>query len=102
MVLTPCIASILNVLSKSCMIYLLIRRNVTNSVLVFNSCMMMNYLFLIFRQGLNRLVAIALLFLREEDAFWCLVAIIEFIMPPEYYTNTLMSAQVDQVISDSI
>ncbi len=50
-----------------------------------------------FLQGLNRLAAIALLFLNEEDAFWCLVCIIEFIMPQEYYTTTLLAAQVDQV-----
>ena len=48
-------------------------------------------------QGLNRLAAIALLFLNEEDAFWCLVCIVEYIMPQEYYTTTLMAAQVDQV-----
>ena len=48
-------------------------------------------------KGLNRLVAIALLFLSELDAFWCLVAIIEHILPPEYFTNTLAAAQVDQV-----
>ena len=48
-------------------------------------------------QGLNRLAAIALLFLNEEDAFWCLVCIVEYIMPQDYYTTTLMAAQVDQV-----
>lgn len=48
-------------------------------------------------QGLNRLVAIALLFLSEEDAFWCLEAIIEHLMPKDYYTKTLASAQADQV-----
>uniref|UniRef100_UPI00398F6866 TBC1 domain family member 2A isoform X1 n=1 Tax=Pristiophorus japonicus TaxID=55135 RepID=UPI00398F6866 len=48
-------------------------------------------------QGLNRLVAIALLVLREEeDAFWCLVAIIDCIMPEDYYSNTLTGSQVDQ------
>ncbi|XP_025110931.1 TBC1 domain family member 2B-like isoform X2 [Pomacea canaliculata] len=47
-------------------------------------------------QGLNRLVAIALLFLSEEDAFWCLEAIIEHLMPKDYYTKTLASAQADQ------
>ncbi len=49
-------------------------------------------------QGLNRLVAIALLFLNEEDAFWCLVAITEHIMPPDYYSMTLLAAQTDQVL----
>ncbi|XP_045159661.2 TBC1 domain family member 2B-like isoform X2 [Mercenaria mercenaria] len=47
-------------------------------------------------QGLNRLAAIALLFLNEEDAFWCLVAIVDHILPPEYFSTTLMAAQADQ------
>lgn len=48
-------------------------------------------------QGLNRLAAIALLFLNEEDAFWCLVAIVDHILPAEYFSSTLMAAQADQV-----
>ncbi|CAB1337318.1 unnamed protein product [Coregonus sp. 'balchen'] len=48
-------------------------------------------------QGLNRLAAIALLVLEsEEDAFWCLVAVVEVIMPHDYYTKTLIASQVDQ------
>ncbi|XP_054706604.1 TBC1 domain family member 2B-like [Uloborus diversus] len=47
-------------------------------------------------QGLNRLVAIALLFMDEEDAFWCLIAITKYIMPEGYYTRTLIGSQVDQ------
>ncbi|XP_034872116.1 TBC1 domain family member 2A isoform X1 [Mirounga angustirostris] len=48
-------------------------------------------------QGLNRLAAIALLVLEEEEsAFWCLVAIVETIMPADYYSKTLTSSQVDQ------
>ncbi|CAH6790367.1 Tbc1d2 [Phodopus roborovskii] len=48
-------------------------------------------------QGLNRLAAIALLVLEdEESAFWCLVAIVETILPAEYYSKTLMASQVDQ------
>ncbi|XP_065062966.1 TBC1 domain family member 2B-like isoform X2 [Rhopilema esculentum] len=47
-------------------------------------------------QGLNRLGAIALLYLNEEDAFWCLVAIVEHLMPPDYYGSTLIGAQIDQ------
>lgn len=42
-----------------------------------------------------RLAAIALLVLEsEEDAFWCLVAVVEAIMPQDYYTKTLISSQV--------
>ncbi|XP_036407473.1 TBC1 domain family member 2A isoform X1 [Megalops cyprinoides] len=48
-------------------------------------------------QGLNRLAAIALLVLQnEEDAFWCLVAVVETIMPQDYYSKTLIASQVDQ------
>ncbi|MBN3284443.1 TBD2A protein, partial [Polyodon spathula] len=48
-------------------------------------------------QGLNRLAAIALLVLKdEEDAFWCLVAVVEIIMPQEYYSKTLIASQADQ------
>lgn len=45
-------------------------------------------------QGMNRLAAVALLVLPEEEAFWCLVAIVEKIMPKGYY-NDLWLAQVD-------
>ncbi|XP_032716576.1 TBC1 domain family member 2A isoform X3 [Lontra canadensis] len=53
-------------------------------------------------QGLNRLAAIALLVLEEEEsAFWCLVAIVETIMPADYYSKTLTSSQVDhRVLQD--
>nr|XP_006629824.2 PREDICTED: TBC1 domain family member 2A isoform X1 [Lepisosteus oculatus] len=48
-------------------------------------------------QGLNRLAAIALLVLEnEEDAFWCLVAIVDYIMPQDYYSKTLTASQADQ------
>ncbi|XP_054858212.1 TBC1 domain family member 2B [Eublepharis macularius] len=47
-------------------------------------------------QGLNRLVAIALLYLEQEDAFWCLVTIVEVFMAQDYYTKTLLGSQVDQ------
>ena len=60
--------------------------------------MILDFFFFAF-QGFNRLVAIALLFMAEEDAFWCLVYIIESLMPPEYYSRDkqLIGAQVDQV-----
>lgn len=41
-----------------------------------------------------RLVAIALLYLEQEDAFWCLVTIVEVFMPRDYYTKTLLGSQV--------
>ncbi|KAH9506526.1 TBC1 domain member 2A [Dermatophagoides farinae] len=49
-------------------------------------------------QGLNRLAAVALLFMPEEDAFWCLVAIVETIMPKDYYGRNLLGAHVDQYV----
>ncbi|OQV23249.1 TBC1 domain family member 2A [Hypsibius exemplaris] len=48
-------------------------------------------------QGMNRLVAVALLFLNEEDAFWCLVAIVEYLLPG-YFTINMIEAQTDQRI----
>ena len=53
-------------------------------------------------QGLNRIAAFALsvLGLKEEDSFWAVVAIVE-ILPPDYYSQTMIGAQVDQrVLSD--
>uniref|UniRef100_A0A3Q4AHX1 Rab-GAP TBC domain-containing protein n=1 Tax=Mola mola TaxID=94237 RepID=A0A3Q4AHX1_MOLML len=47
-------------------------------------------------QGLNRLAAIALLYLDQEDAFWSLIVIVEVFMPRDYYTKTLLGSQVDQ------
>ena len=47
-------------------------------------------------QGLNRLAAIALLFLGEEDSFWCLVAIVQCLLPEDYYSQTLLGSQTDQ------
>lgn len=44
-----------------------------------------------------RLAAIALLILQnEEDAFWCLVAVVETIMPQDYYTKSLVASQVSR------
>ncbi|XP_051935701.1 TBC1 domain family member 2A isoform X2 [Hippocampus zosterae] len=46
-------------------------------------------------QGLNRLAAIALVVLQsEEEAFWCLVAVVDAIMPEDYYRGNLLAAQV--------
>ncbi|KAG9510871.1 TBC1 domain family member 2A [Fragariocoptes setiger] len=53
-------------------------------------------------QGMNRIAAVALLSLPEEEAFWCLVAIIEYIMPQGYYSD-LWLAQIDSfVVSEFI
>ena len=48
-------------------------------------------------QGLNRLAAIALLFLDEEMAFWYLVTVVQHFMPDGYYGTQLLASQADQV-----
>ena len=53
-------------------------------------------------KGMNRVAAFALLFLKEEDAFWCLVAIIDFIMPQDYFSISMVAAQADQVTTISL
>lgn len=45
-------------------------------------------------QGMNRLAAMALLILPEEEAFWCLVTIVQCIMPKDYYLKPWL-AQID-------
>uniref|UniRef100_A0A3B4BK74 TBC1 domain family, member 2 n=1 Tax=Periophthalmus magnuspinnatus TaxID=409849 RepID=A0A3B4BK74_9GOBI len=50
-------------------------------------------------QGLNRIAALLLLVLgSEEDTFWGLKAVVENIMPPDYYTPSLVGSQVDQLV----
>lgn len=49
-------------------------------------------------QGLNRLAAIALLFLDEEMAFWYLVTVVEHFMPDGYYGSQLVASQADQLV----
>jgi len=49
-------------------------------------------------QGFNRIAAIALLFMNEEDAFWCFVYIVEQLLPEEYYSKQLIGVQVDQEV----
>ena len=53
-------------------------------------------------QGMNLLVAISLFHLDEESTFWCLVAILEKILPEDYYTHGLLASQADQVSKDSV
>ncbi|KAI1706937.1 rab-GTPase-TBC domain-containing protein [Ditylenchus destructor] len=49
-------------------------------------------------QGLNRLAAIGLLYLSESDAFWFLVACVEYLQPTDYYTPCLLGAVADQKV----
>ncbi|XP_028405007.1 TBC1 domain family member 2B-like isoform X2 [Dendronephthya gigantea] len=53
-------------------------------------------------QGLNRLAAIALLYLSEEESFWALVALVEYVMPQNYYNQTLLASQADQRVLKDI
>uniref|UniRef100_A0A158P800 Rab-GAP TBC domain-containing protein n=1 Tax=Angiostrongylus cantonensis TaxID=6313 RepID=A0A158P800_ANGCA len=48
-------------------------------------------------QGLNRIAAVALLYLEEEDAFWFLIAFTE-LQPSDYYASNLIGAVADQKV----
>ncbi|VDM55150.1 unnamed protein product [Angiostrongylus costaricensis] len=48
-------------------------------------------------QGLNRIAAVALLYLEEEDAFWFLIAFTE-LQPADYYASNLIGAVADQKV----
>jgi len=45
-------------------------------------------------QGLNFLAATFLLFMPEEEAFWCLCALIEDILGPGYFDEHMVPVQV--------
>jgi hypothetical protein len=49
-------------------------------------------------QSLNFIVGMMLLFLHEEDAFWLLVTVIETLLPPDYYTKSMVGAYTDQLV----
>ncbi|KAH3798475.1 hypothetical protein DPMN_152074 [Dreissena polymorpha] len=49
-------------------------------------------------QGMNFIVAMGLLILDPEDAFWLLVAIAESYFSPHYFDHSLIGAQADQQI----
>ncbi|KAK4473334.1 hypothetical protein MN116_004496 [Schistosoma mekongi] len=53
-------------------------------------------------QGMNFIAAVALLFLKKEDAFWCLIAILERFLPEKYFHSGLIDAQVDQLVLKEI
>ena len=54
--------------------------------------------FICISKGLNRLAAVALLYLDEEDAFWFMVACVEYHQPDGYYTSSLIGAVTDQKV----
>lgn len=50
-------------------------------------------------QGLNRIAALFLLVLdSEEESFWALKAVVENIMPEDYYSPSLIGSQADQLV----
>ncbi|XP_067140902.1 uncharacterized protein [Centruroides vittatus] len=49
-------------------------------------------------QGMNFLAGMSLLFLEPEDAFWCLVTIIERYFTANYFDQNLIGAQADQEV----
>lgn len=46
-------------------------------------------------QGMNFIAGIMLLFLGEESAFWLLCALLEYILPADYYAQDLSGCNVD-------
>eukprot|EP00741_Cyanophora_paradoxa_P023409 tig00021582_g22615.t1 len=47
-------------------------------------------------QGLNLIGGLLLLIMREEEAFWMLVRLVEGVMPARYYTSGMEDLQADQ------
>eukprot|EP00742_Colponemidia_sp_Colp-10_P009143 GILJ01009945.1.p2 GENE.GILJ01009945.1~~GILJ01009945.1.p2 ORF type:complete len:469 (+),score=63.12 GILJ01009945.1:2087-3493(+) len=47
-------------------------------------------------QSMNFIVGVLLLFMTEEEAFWTLIALIEHILPADYYHGSLVGAHTDQ------
>lgn len=43
-----------------------------------------------------QVVSCLLLFLEEEDALWMMCALIEDLLPPSYFSSTLLGVQTDQ------
>ena len=53
-------------------------------------------------QGMGMIVASLLLFLPEEEAFWCVASIVQELLPLSYYSNELWGAQADQAVLRSL
>jgi hypothetical protein len=43
-----------------------------------------------------------LIFMQEEDAFWLLVTVVEKLLPPDYYTRSMVGTYVDQFVLSHI
>lgn len=53
-------------------------------------------------QSLNFVVGMMLIFMQEEDAFWLLVTVVEKLLPPDYYTRSMVGTYVDQFVLSHI
>lgn len=49
-------------------------------------------------QSMNFIVALLLLYMNEEEAFWMLVTIIEDLLPKDYYTGNMLGVNVDTAV----
>lgn len=49
-------------------------------------------------QSLNFVAGMMLILLPEEDAFWLLVTVVEKLLPPDYYTKSMVGTYVDQFV----
>lgn len=49
-------------------------------------------------QSLNFMAGAMLLFMEEESAFWMMCHVIEKLLPPDYYTATMIGTYVDQFV----
>ncbi|CAI5454719.1 unnamed protein product [Caenorhabditis angaria] len=50
-------------------------------------------------QGMGVIVAILLLYCSEETTFWMMTALIEDILPPNFYSHTLLGLQADERVT---
>jgi hypothetical protein len=49
-------------------------------------------------QSLNFITATMLLFLSEEESFWLLLTVVDKLLPPDYYSKTMIGVYTDQII----
>lgn len=49
-------------------------------------------------QSMNFIAAVLLMYLDEEQAFWVLAALVEDILPEDYYSPSLIGSRVDQQV----
>ena len=52
-------------------------------------------------QSMNFIVALLLMYLTEEQAFWVLAVLIEDILPSDYYTSSMTGCRIDQGVFQS-